>query len=385
MSELAPGGGLAGVIAGWFGLGDLVPYGPVLTPQQREAYASQRPSGVTYTGPRRVEAPVPPLQIFGVTYDLDLVLVSKHPSWHMHEYARLATPEGPVWLAKDARTGTLEQSIVAQIDDIESFLPEVGVPRKSATVEVVDHSTSTTIDLQIRYDNIDGEPVEVTYRGPFPSALESRRNTSTMGHSRGSVMAVLDMPHKTFARSVSMTIGGRPQPIDRILGLVPFQLALIQTQAGFSIGRWTQQGSTTTHASGASQTWQLHDHGDHVDWVQCDPLRTLRYRFRRQGDALELERATVEPWDRATPACAVQFVPPLPDAALPFTGTYEGRFVVDVNGQASHCIGQVRATSTEAGTTYDLQPTAPAWCADRPMRAVVQIDAEVRVEMTRTS
>jgi hypothetical protein len=381
-----PGTGLLGAITGTLGLRDLVPYGPVLTPGQRIALAdTPRRAGVAYTRARMGDAPVMPVQVFGVSYDIDLVVVTGHPVWHMHEYARIATPQGPVWLCKDARRVDLEQSIIADIEGIEHWLPEVGVPRKSWPVVAVDRCTEDTIDIELTYENLQQEVVEVRYRGPMPTRLESRRNTSTMGHSRGTVMVALDLSHKAFAREVSMRIGGREQRIDRILGVVPFQLALIQTQAGLSIGRWTQtlQGPIrTTHTSGATQTWSRSEGPDFVELVQHDPLRTLRYRFAAHDGVYELERASCTPWDRG-PNCVVSFHPPLPDAARPFEGRFEGRFVLDVNGQASHAVGRVRVSHDNLRTRYQFRPESPFWCVDRPMDAFVTMGEAATVDLHR--
>src|SRR6187455_2893470 len=68
-------------------------------------------SGVTYTGGALASYAVLPVQVFGAAYDLDLVIVSRHPEWNMHEYARIETPRGAVWIAKDARESTMSQSI----------------------------------------------------------------------------------------------------------------------------------------------------------------------------------------------------------------------------------------------------------------------------------
>ena len=74
----------------------MLPGAAVVDGQAAQAYAAGRPATVTYTGPARVGPPVVPLQVFGVYYDIDVVLVSRHPSWDMHEYARLNTGDGMV-------------------------------------------------------------------------------------------------------------------------------------------------------------------------------------------------------------------------------------------------------------------------------------------------
>jgi hypothetical protein len=364
------------------GLYDFLPKGPVLTPRQRvDLFGRERGSGVEYGGPARVSAPIMPLQLFGVGYDADLMLVSDHPDWNMHEYAMLSTPDGPVWLAKDAREETLEQSIVAEQDDLEHWLPEVTVRRKWSRVTVDDRSTSKQIDLSLAYENIDGEPTEVTWRGPHPSRLQRLRNTSTMGHSRDAFLVVLDLSHKAPARKASITINGQKRKIHRMFGLVPMQFALVQTQAGVAVGEWSQSatpgGFETIHHQKTRQAWTLSDHGTHVVAQQRHPMRTLSYRFLRQGDALELVHARVEQYARSVPVCEVRFDPALPDFRRPFSGTFEGRYVIDVNGQQSHATGRTLARDEAGVGVLSILPNAPHWTTDRPMQATITCGADV--------
>jgi hypothetical protein len=370
--------------------------------ERLQGFPGTSPSPVRYTSPPAVDFPVPPVQIFGVTYDLDIVLRTHHPTWDMHEYARVTTPSGPVWLCKDARRSTLAQSIVADLGpQIAEVIPEVPVERRAGPVEVEDRSTDGWLDVALRYTNLDGEEVAVRYEGPLPRHAQSKRNTSTMGHSRDAVMAVLDLSHRAFARRASITIGGEPQRVERVLGLVPFQLVLAQTQAGFSVGSLTfsqadaasgalESVHDTPFSPGARQTWALAGSPSSVRLVQASAWRTLTYLFGRggadaeaSGGALELREAWVEPWSGGVAAAHVQFEPPLPDVRRRFEGVATGRFVVDVHGQAAHGVGAWEARWTEAGPVVALRPEAPAWFAERPMTARVAFgegSAEVRIE-----
>lgn len=367
-------------------LTDLIPAGPVVGVAERlAAFTEDRPSGAAYTGPPREGWPRPllPLQVFGVVYDLDLVLVSDHPDWNMHEYARLRTPDGPVWLCKDAEEGTLRQSIVADLPDLDAVLPEVSVPRHRRPVAVVDASTPQRLDLSLDYVNAANEPVAVRFRGPWPAGPQGKRNSSTMGHSRDTVLAALDLSHRSLTFGASIAIGGRRRPLRRLLGIQPFALAMVQTQAGFSIGAWSVAGRarsqrtvhTTPAVAGATRTWDVRaaQRGlDAVDLVQVGPLRTIRARFRRRPDALELESITVTPWDDAQPAAHVRFAPCLPDLTRPFEGPVRVRWVLDVRGQEGHAHGELVATADARSANLDLLPVAPRWTTDRPMRAVVR-------------
>lgn len=345
------------------------------------------PSGASYTGPAVGDHPVLPLQVFGITYDLDLVLRSKHPTWDMHEYAMLRTPDGPVWMAKDARAATMTQSIVADLPDIQAWLPEVPLARTAQPLEVLDRSEGDWLDLQLRYVNDDGEAVEVRYEGKAPRQSMPKRNTSTMGHSRQYVLAALDLSHREFARRASIQIGDDPVPLERILGLIPFQLVLVQTQAGFSVGSFGQEslegGFRSTHVmpdgGEVAQDWVLEERGRTVEAIQRTPMRTLRYRYLAHEGSLELAEMTVEQWGRGAPPCRVVLQPALPDLRRPFEGTVRSRYVIDVNGQPSHAVGWLEARWEEGEAVVDILPEAPEWTVDRPMQSRVRHGADGRV------
>ncbi|MFB6372345.1 MAG: hypothetical protein ABEN55_04400, partial [Bradymonadaceae bacterium] len=205
----------------------MLPRGPVVDEQTREAvWEGQSSSGVEYTSQPQVEMPALPFLVFGLRYDLDVVLISRHPKWEMHEYARIAGPDGPIWLAKDTRASDGNQLLVADASDLNGALPEIPLARKPSGLRVDDQSSSDRLDLRFRYENVDGQPVDVRYRGPRPDKRLVQRNGSTMGHSRHQVMAVLDLPYRRFGTQASIAIGDQPYPIRRALGLKPFRLAL---------------------------------------------------------------------------------------------------------------------------------------------------------------
>jgi len=374
---------LVAFFAGCAGLKDLVPEGPVLSYAERlDGFSGERPSGVRYTGPARVDFPVLPLQIFGVRYDLDLILRSQHPDWDMHEYARITTPSGPVWLMKDARTVGKAQTIVADIDGIETWLPEVPVQRKSWPVKVDDRSTAERLDLDISYENIDGQAVAVSYQGKIPTDARPQRNSSTMGHSPTAVAAVLDLSHFQFAQRASIAIGGEPQKLVHLLGLIPFRMVLGQTQAGFSAGAFDERSTdgavSTVHTgdfvAGAEQAWDVVRGDGWQELVQRGDLRTLTYRFLDRGDgALELVSARVTQFAVAQEACALQLAPALPDVRRPWDGVAEGRFVLDVNGQPSHGVGRYEARWEGDEVVVRLIGQAPTWLAERPVTVRVRV------------
>jgi hypothetical protein len=224
----------------------------------------ERPD-VAYLDDPRVPFPVPPVQVWGIAYDLDLVVKSRHPDYDLHEYARIETADGPLWLAKDARCvrapgGTdcvrLEQTIVADLDEVQTWLPEVPVPRARGVVAVDDRSTGRDLDLDLSYTNIDGDPVTVSFQARRPSKRLAKRNGHTMGHSAHVLMPVLDLSMRTLGRA-EMTIGGAPARPYRIAG-IPVVAAIVQTQGGFSTGelRMVPDGGAIRVSHGeAIETW----------------------------------------------------------------------------------------------------------------------------------
>ena len=367
----------------------MLPEGPVVDRQTRQRlWDDEAPSGVDYTGEADGETPLLPFLVFGLSYDLDIVLVSKHPSWEMHEYARLQTPDGPVWLAKDTRSSNGNQLLVADIPEIETWLPEIPLERKSAPVRVEDRSTSRRLDLDIAYENFDGERVEVHYEGPRPETELAKRNGSTMGHSRDQVLAVLDLPRRDFGDWALMRFDGKHVALKRALGLVPMNLALTQTQGGIPEAEFEQlptpdnvdaaeAGSFRTrhHMPGGSVTdrrWSVERTDGHVVVEQRSALRTLRFRFlESDGGALELLEASVIAWNAETPRFHVEFSPALPDLRRPFDGEFESRFVMDVAGQKNHATGRVTARSADGETTLEIRASKPWWAADRCVTSTV--------------
>ena len=328
-----------------------------------------------------------PVLAFGATYDLDVVLVSRHPDWHMHEYAMLRTPDGPLWLMKDARAGTLAQSLVAELEAIEEWMPEIPLERRSASVEVEDRSTPSRLDLRFRYTNVDGEVVDVEYGGRRPHTMMKKRNGSTMGHSRGQVMAVLDLSHRDFGARARIRIDGERVGIKRIAGLIPFQMVLQQTQGGLAVGRYELIQDALHFRSqhgDVSQAWQVEATALGVDAWQRSTLRSLQYSYLAVDDALELSGVTIWQWGRSGPVTHIAFSPALPDLRRRFEGRRRSRFVVDINGQENHAVGAIESWWTEEGPRLEIRPEAPWWVADRPMDATIQLDGDrVTVDIRR--
>ncbi len=215
-----------------------------------------------------------------------------------------------------------------------------------------------------------------------------------MGHSRGSLIAALDLSHRDWARRVDVSYDDTPCPLLRLFLVKPFGLALRQTQGGFVTGSYTQRatsdGLVVTHSRGDEtwrQPWTIASEDGGVAVTQTDPLRTITHRFLEEGDALELREITVTQFGREHAPMRALFSPALPDLRRPFEGTATSRWVLDINGQQSHAIGLATATWGEVGTKVDLRGSAPWWVADRPMAITVRCDegsgmASVRVART---
>lgn len=369
------------------GLKRYLPKKAVLDAQELAPFTRPAPSGVAYTGPARAPVPVLPVQVFGLFYDLDIVLVSTHDAWDMHEYARVDLPDGSLWLAKDSRAGTLVQGIVADVPDIDTWMPEAAVPRQQGQVQVTDRGEGRKIDLSLSYTNMDGAPVEVEVRGKLPRKPPGKRNGSTMGHSQQSAAVLLDLQRFGSAARARMSIGGEKVPIKRLLGLQPFRFLLQQAQGGIMVASMVQRPGeagldVTRPAPGAidpatgqpgwptrsEEHWTVDPGSDDTrgETVLARQGRggTLRYFFR-DG---ELVRAEAWQHGRDIPVTVLRFAPALPDLRRPFTGTHESHFAIEVNGQQGHGTGTLAVSWTDADTVrLALRPTAPWWVADRPM------------------
>jgi hypothetical protein len=363
----------------------LLPEGPVLSVKERTKLENLKNRAVHYKSEPLVNFPIIPLQIWAATYDLDIVLVSDNPKWNMHELARLQTPNGPIWIMKDALNETMEQSIVADFKEVTSWLPEIPVKRKYYPIEVKDQSTDKALNLNFKYENLAGEICEVHYEGPYPTKNQPKRNGSTMGHSKTQLIAVLDLSKRNFAKKASIAFDGKPAKIKKILGIVPFQMALMQTQAGISIGKIHQflenDRLLTRHELNditLMQEWKIKEVEQGKLMIQENELRAISYQFNNNN---ELEKAFV---DIKTPnhrAFEIHFYPALPDLSRKFEGIVSATFVMDVNGQKSHAMGKIDVSWTEKGPELLVSPIKPWWVEDRPMKISYEIQNSDKVDI----
>ncbi len=373
-------------------IAQLLPEGPVVTPWERQRLFNGRGSGAVYEGDPHVRFPVLPLMVWGVSYDLDLVIVDKDPWWDMHEYARVQMPDGAHWLAKDARLGTLEQVLVSDVAGVETFLPELPARRRAGAIDVADRSTETTIDVTLSYTNFDGQPTRVRFTGAPPTKPQSKRNGSTMGHSRNSVLAVLDLPWQALGHA-DVEIAGERWPLDRIAGLVPFALSLVQTQGGFATTSLVQRPAeggmavafTLPGGAVADTDWVSGRAGRVLHLRQVTAFRTLDYAYVEQDGNLELASMEVRQWGKGAATCHIDLSPRLPDLRRRFSGTLVSRYVIDIGTGEGHAVGSLEATWTADGPQVRMIPESPWWTADRPMITTVRFpgDGTAQVNIVR--
>jgi hypothetical protein len=249
---------------------------------------------------------------------------------------------------------------------------------------VTDRSAGAWTDLSLRYVNPLGQSVHVNYRGRTPTKPSSPRNGNTMGHSRASVAALLDLSLFRIGGRARVTIDGRPRALHRLLGVLPEAYVLAQTQGGFAIADFTEHAQEGGFALVRDAPgWPTRSH---ESWeVRGDRVRREGYTaltYEMPGG--ELRRAWVEQSGRQV-ARAV-FSPPLPDLRRRFDGVLTGRFTVDVGEIRGNGVGTWRARWDGEKAVLEVQPQAPAWFADRPMTTTVQADGDgVRVRVVRTT
>lgn len=359
------------------GLKKMLPEGPAISAEERNRFKLNTASGVEYTAPPKVSFPVIPVMIFGATYDLDIVIVTQNPEWNMHEFAMVETPDGPVWLAKDApETEALEQTLVADVTEPYGLMPEIPVLRKAFPVRVTDNSTKDRVDVSLAYENFNGESVVASYKGKRPVSLMKKRNGSTMGHSRQLVMAALDVSHRDFGDVARVSYNGKSYGIKRILGLVPFKMVLKQSQGGFAITDIIQRADSTTHrfrnGETTEQVWQISRESDTTRLTQTSDLRTITYHFTETEKALELSSASIRQWGKSECPVEVFFEPSLPDMRRRFQGTVSGRFVIDINGQHGFAVGRTEAYWEGDTPVVKILPENPWWVAERPMETRIK-------------
>jgi hypothetical protein len=246
-----------------------------------------------------------------------------------------------------------------------------------------------SLTLKVLYLNPLVQSTEISYTGKLPRSPSSPRNGNTMGHSRQSAAALLDLYLFRIGGRATITIDGERRKIVPLLGLVPQRFLLAQVQAGVAVTNFRQEsaeGGFSLERPGNGAPWPTesdeHWTVEADGWVRRDgPVVSLAYRFV-EG---ELERAVAVQAGEATPLLTMVFQPRLPDLRRPFDGVAESRFVADINGQEGHGTGVIRTQWINGMAQVEFVPLAPAWFADRPMRGQVRYEGGAAyVTMERT-
>jgi hypothetical protein len=265
-------------------------------------------------------------------------------------------------------------------------MPEIPAPRIEAPIALTDKSHGRDIDISISYTNPAGEAVAVTAAGRMPNKPPSKRNGSTMGHSRDVVAAVLDLERFGTRINGTMAFDEKPARFKRIMGLMPFRFLLKQTQAGLVVTNFRQSASedgfTLTRPSpsepdwptAASEGWATTENGAQYD----NGINRFDYRF--VGG--ELSQVQVFQHGVKNPTLNLQIQPALPDLRRHFEGEISSQFVMDVNGQRGHGTGTITATWVDTQTVrVTVTPTEPWWLADRPMESIIRFTDEGAVDV----
>ena len=147
---------------------DSKPTGPVITPFERGrdfSKASLAPARYSAGIPPLTKVPVLPFMGFGAAFDVDVVLGLKSDSLDKVEVGRLPSKDGPQWVVLETAAESKEQTLLAAMQDINTFMPELPLARKATNLVVQDKTTSDGLDLSVRYDDTNNFPVEMTLQG----------------------------------------------------------------------------------------------------------------------------------------------------------------------------------------------------------------------------
>jgi hypothetical protein len=216
------------------------PTDPVLSDWERSIkFPVEKPhENLVYSGRQAgTQAPVIPLLAFGAAFDLDLVVMPKEGDYDMLEFARISQPSGPTWMVLETSQSG-EQTMVANLDDIASVMPEIPLARTKGDLVVTDKTTEFTVDVSATYTNGKGQKVEAVFQGDPPTKTAKHRNGQTFDHSANQLMAVLDIPSTESLFKADVSIDGKNVKFKKIAGIVPGQFAMMQVQGGFGVGSY---------------------------------------------------------------------------------------------------------------------------------------------------
>ncbi len=223
---------------------DIKPTGPVITPFERGrdfAATSFAPARYSAGIPPLTKAPVLPFMGFGLAFDVDIALGLKHDDLDMIEVGRLQTKDGPLWVVLETDAGTKEQVLLAAVDDLNTWMPELPFERKSTRLVVQDRTTTDGIDISVTYDNTDNLPVEMEFEGQPAEKAATKRNGNPLGKSSNTMLALLDIASAESLFKADVRIDDERVRARKLGGFLPFQYTLTPTVGGLATGDYFQQ------------------------------------------------------------------------------------------------------------------------------------------------
>ena len=366
-------------------LSDYLTAGDVFTANQSAEWLNGARDPIVYTSSNRLisqsSLPILPFQMFGVLYEQDFIVETNNPDWSMHEFAKVVIGDTPIWIAKDSDANGI-QTVNANLANLDEWVPEVPIPRHPTNL-TMDTSASTPdkMVVHLQYLNAKGQNVIVDFSSKLPPAELKKRNGSTFNHSAQAVSALLDIQQEQESdTSVTVSYDGKVYNARKVLGLVPAQALLEQTQGGFAIASMkisAQDGGFNLRRPALdSIPWNTHSNenwtlkGEDAIYTDKVSLTNWDYQFN-QG---ELTGVTVSIPARSVPITNLQLSAPLPDLARPFAGIVQRNFVMRINDQI-HGYGTIEAEWIGVGATVRIRPIAPSWFAARPMETTVIFDS----------
>ncbi len=342
-------------------------------------------------GELKFGTPIIPFQIFGVTYEQDIVIVTNHPLWDMHEISRIDLPDGSsTWIIKDSKNPYLDQYLITDRADLAEFLPEIPLNKSISEIEITDQSDEKFIEMDFKYTNSEGEKVLAHFFGKRKMPKLKKRNGSTMGHSQRQVLALLDMPARGFGKYAYMTYDDREYKLKKLLGIKPFNMLLTQTQGGISKASYSLMESMIGLSmvgpdNSYQMDWEIVDNEYEVQMKNQNSYREQVYSFEKDGENLLLKQAYTQSWNDSIPTFTMNFYPALPDLRYKFEGTIQCQFVMDVNDQRGHAIGEVRCSWIEdSKIKVEIDPQRPWWVYERPVTSIIELVNKDQLQVETT-
>lgn len=241
--------------------------------EQSMRYPVHRPhQGLAYGG-RQVatDAPVIPLMAFGVAADMNLMLAPREGDLGMLEVARVGMPEQKVWVALETEASSGQQTLYANLDDIQTVMPEFPVQRHAVNLEAVDSSTEGTVDVSVSYTSVDGNSVQATFLGDPPDRLEKKRNARVENQAINEALTVLDVSGFESLFKADLVINGTDTKLKKMGGFVPAQFAMEGAQGGLSTANYRIVSTGPAGGNLGSSEIVFHKGGADVEAADREP------------------------------------------------------------------------------------------------------------------